>query len=309
MSISIAMIGVGPMGALHAQVLTVLPGVRVVSCASRDLAKAQAFAARFGIPNARLIDDVAIDPQADALWIVAPCDAMAGLAARFATLGLPMFLEKPVGLSAAETAAVAQVVTVPNMVGLNRRFYGVIGRARDMVAQAGGVRGVEVHMPEDLSRPTPTHAAITRRQWQFANSVHLVDLFRFFGGEVARVTTDNVVKDEADRSYNALLAFENGARGLYNAQWYAPGGWRVAVYGDGVAAVLQPLEKPTFLRRGQQPELIEATGADASFKPGLYGQAEAFAQLVLTGIRHPAAADLAEYARSVALVEQLTVGG
>lgn len=309
MSISIAMIGVGPMGALHAQVLTALPGVRVVSCASRDLAKAQAFAERFGIPNARLIDDVAADPQADALWIVAPCDAMAGLAGRFSALGLPMFLEKPVGLSAVETAAVAQSVTVPNMVGLNRRFYEVIGRARDILAQAGGVRGIEVHMPEDLSRPTPTHAAITRQQWQFANSVHLLDLFRFFGGEVARVTTDNVVKDEADRSYNGLLAFENGARGLYNAQWYAPGGWRVAAYGDGVAAVLQPLEKATILRRGQQPELLEATGADTRFKPGLYAQAEAFAQLVRTSIRHPDAADLADYARSVALVDRLTALG
>lgn len=306
--ISIGMIGVGPMAALHAHVLTEMPGIRVAWCASRDAAKAQAFADRFGIPRARVIDDIDAAPQADALWIVAPCHIMAPLTERFAHLGLPLFLEKPVGLSLEETRKITTLVASPNMVGLNRRFYEVVRHARDILAQAGGARAVEVHMPEDLSRPTPTHAAITRQQWQFANSVHLVDLFRVFGGEVMSVQTDNVVISEVDRSFNGLVRFASGGRGIYNAQWFAPGGWRVAAYADGVTVVLQPIEQVSILRRGHPPEIVTASEHDTRFKPGLWGQADAFASLVRTGTLPPEAADLSDYARSVALVHDLTLG-
>ena len=300
------MIGVGPMAALHAQVLSHMPGVRLAWCASREQAKAQAFADRFHISRARVIDEIDASPQADALWIVAPCHVMAGLAERFGGLGLPMFLEKPVGLSLTETTRTAQAVTSPNMVGVNRRFYEVIIQARRLMREAGGVRGVEVHMPEDLTRPTPTHADITRQQWQFANSIHLIDLFRFFGGEVSRVINNNLVLGEADRAYSALLNFENGGCGIYNAQWYAPGGWRVAAYGNDITIVLQPLERAMIQRRGQPVENIDASGADTRFKPGLWGQAEAFIALANGKALPEGAADLNDYLRSVALAQSLT---
>ena len=306
MAYRVALLGVGPMAALHAKAIAEVPGLDVVSVASRDLTKAQAFAGQHGIANARLTDDLLADPQADALWVVAPCDVMAPLAVRAAALGLPLFLEKPVGLSAAETDQVAAQISVPNMVGLNRRYYEVIGKARALIEQAGGLRAIEIHMPEDLTRVPPgKHAPRTLEQWQFANSVHLLDLFRFFGGEAQDVQTMNLMHDVNDRGFNAMLRLENGAVGHYNAQWYAPGGWRVALYADGLMIELKPVEKATVFRRGADPEVIEPTGADARLKAGLYGQAAAFAAL-LGGRVDAFAADLVEYSRSVHLVERLT---
>lgn len=302
----IALLGVGPMASFHAKALAELADVKVVSVASRDPAKARAFADQHGIAAARTTDDMLADPQADALWVVAPCDVMAPLAERAAATGLPLFLEKPVGLSAAETDAVASCLTVPTMVGLNRRYYEVIQAARDVVRKAGGLRAIEIHMPEDLTRVPPgKHADRTLAQWQFANSVHLLDLFRFFGGEVVEVQTMNAVPGVLDRSYNALLRLESGAIGHYNAQWYAPGGWRVALYADDVMVELKPVEKATLFRRGAEVQVLEPSGADARLKAGLYGQARAFAAL-LSGRPDPDAADIAEYARSVRLVERLT---
>ena len=306
----IAMIGVGPMAAQHAACLRHVPGVEVVSCASRSAEKAAAFAQQHGIAEPRLFDDVMRAPQADAIWVVLPCDLMAPMAIQLAHHGLPMFLEKPVGLSPVETRQVAERVDVPNMVGLNRRFYEVIVRGREMITAAGGARAIEVHMPEDLTRvPAGAHKDMTLANWQYANSVHLLDLFRYFGGEVSHVTAENRIASNADRSYNALLSFETGARGLYNAQWYAPGGWRVSVYADDLSITFQPIEQANVMRRGSAPEIIRPSGPDAEFKAGLFGQAAAFRDLVQSGKLSENAADLADYLKSVELVDKLTVDG
>jgi predicted dehydrogenase len=116
----------------------------------------------------------------------------------------------------------------------------------------------------------------------------------------------NHVTNDGDRSYNALIEFEDGARGIYNAQWYAPGGWRVALYGDGISIICQPIEEAVVLVQGRRAEPLRVDGFDAKFKPGLYGQAEAFAALVADGRLPDGAADLDDYVRSVALVDRLT---
>ena len=304
--VKIAMIGCGVTAAHHAAALQRCADVTVVACASRDPEKAGAFARRFGIARAGTVDEVLNDPRADALWVVVPVAAMADTVVAAAAAGLPMFMEKPVGLTAAETAAIVDKVRVPHMVGLNRRFYDVVGQTKALAEQHGGVRFVEVHMPEDVARLGSHHPEAVLRHWQVANSIHLIDLFRFFAGEVAAVETNNDVRGLADRGYSALLSFAGGARGLYNAQWYAPGGWRVAVYAQDLCVVLQPIEKPVAFVRGHDPRPLLPQGPDGELKAGFHGQARAFADLVLGKGRAGAGADLADYLRSVQLVERLT---
>ena len=294
------------MASLHAQAIAEVDGLVVDYCVSRDRTRALDFAARHGLGGGRALDDLGADAQVDALWVVAPADVMATAATQLARFGLPMFLEKPVGLSLAETRAARQAIAVPTMVGLNRRFYEVIARGQALVQAAGGVRAIEVHMPEDLTGGASVNAPAIKAGWPFANSVHLIDLFRAFAGEPASVASANAAASVEDRSYASLLRFEDGATGLYNAQWYAPGGWRVAVYAEGLALIYQPIEQLTVIRRPRVTEVIAPTGPDARLKPGLFGQAEAFRDLIRTGRRHPMVADLADYERSVALVDTLT---
>jgi predicted dehydrogenase len=301
----IALVGVGGMAAQHVPVLRGVPGVRIVSCVSRQIDRAGEFAKRHDIAAARSLDDLRRNPQADALWICVSADAMAQVARELAPLGLPMFLEKPVGLDPQETAGARDAIRVPHMVGLNRRFYEVIRKGKELIDRHGGLRAIEVQMPEDLARVPATHSARTRKQWQFANSVHLIDLFRFFGGEPAEVKVQNEVKSDSDRSYSALLRFRGGAHGVYHARWFAPGGWRVALYGDAIAVTYQPIERGVVLRPGKEPETLDA-GVDGRSKAGLHGQALAFASLLRTGRPAEGAADLTDYARSVDLVAQLT---
>jgi predicted dehydrogenase len=161
-------------------------------------------------------------------------------------------------------------------------------------------------MPEYVSPLVDRVGREMVKQWQFANSIHLIDLFRFFGGEVHSVATNNVVNGVDDRSYSALLSFVSGATGIYHAQWYAPGGWRLAVYGSDISVVFQPIEQAVVMERGHDRFPIEAVGPDRRFKPGLYGQARAFVAAVMEGKRVNGVSNLADYVRSVELVDAMT---
>ena len=305
--IDLALVGVGPMAAQHVDALRDVGGLRVVSCVSRTKEKADAFARDHGIAEGRTYEQLIRRPQADALWISVSASAMAPVAHELNALQLPMFLEKPVGLSVEESRAARDFITVPHMVGLNRRYYEIIAQGLDLIRQHGGVRGIEVHMPEDVRPHIERIGERMARQWQFANSIHLIDLFRFCGGEVGDVLINNTVKGVDDRSYNALLRFESGATGVYHAQWYAPGGWRLAIYAAEISIVFQPIEQAVVSKRGQAPFQLATTGPDSRHKPGLHGQAQAFANYVAGASRDTSAADLADYVRSVELVHALTM--
>lgn len=304
--VAITMIGVGRMAAKHAAVIEAVPGLRLASCASRSRDRAEAFAAEHGVPRPRLVDEVLAKPESDALWVVAPAGVMGDLAVELDALGLPLFLEKPVGLGPEETARARAAVTVPHMVGLNRRHYEVLREGRRLIEAAGGLRTIEIHMPENPSGLPDGYDQRVKQNWHYANSIHLIDLFRVFAGEVAEVTTFNTGLSPAERSYFSHLRFADGAAGMFNAQWYAPGGWRVTLYATDLSIVFQPIETGRVLRRNADPENLLPSGPDRDFKPGLYGQAEAFRELVRTATLPAVCADLADYERSVALVAAVT---
>jgi predicted dehydrogenase len=308
--LSLGLIGVGPMAKLHAAAFRAIAGATITRCASRSLEKAQAFAAENGIAEGVNVERLLDNPKVDGLIVVAPADVMADVAGKAAATGLPLLLEKPVGMDLPESEAAAAAIRNPNMVGLNRRFYEVIREGKRIIDEAGGARFIEVHMPEDLRAVADRYQGKALLNWQYGNSVHLIDLFRYFGGEAVSASSDTVENEFWDRSYLGRAAFAGGARGLYQAQWYAPGSWRVAVYARDVAITYAPIEKGTVLRApGRQMSELLPKGHDAVLKPGLGGQAEAFVSLIRTGRLAQGAADLADYVKSVRLIRDLTEVG
>jgi myo-inositol 2-dehydrogenase/D-chiro-inositol 1-dehydrogenase len=305
--IRLGFIGSGPIAAQHAAAFSAVEGVSLAICASRALENAERFRAEHGFAEARTIDGLLAAPDVDALVVVVPAIHMAGIAKRAAATGLPLFMEKPVGMSLAETRDAAAAITQPNMVALNRRHYEVIAEGKRLIDEAGGARFVEVHVPEDIKALDSRYGLDTLNAWHFGNSVHLIDLFRYFAGEVTRTQSNNGVANWWDRSYSGLIDFASGARGVYSAQWYAPGPWRVTVYADGLYIAFAPIEEGLVLRMpGRQRSEIKASGPDTKFKPGFFGQAGAFIETVRTGKVPAGSSDLADYLKSVALIDELT---
>ena len=95
-----------------------------------------------------------------------------------------------------------------------------------------------------------------------------------------------------------MLRFDSGAIGTYSSHGIAGGGWQLRIDGDGVTAVLDPLEHGR-VRIGSA--WTDLPSDDAGFKYGTHGQAEAFCAAIRTGTLTPPASDLADHAESLVL--------
>ena len=293
------------MAALHVQAIKKVPGLDITTSVSRDGRKAQAFAETHGIPAAVDYARFSEAPGVDAIWVVVPAEVAHTIAIELSARCLPLFLEKPVGMSTVQTLSARENVKVPHMVGVNRRFYEVLRRGNELIEEAGGLTGIEIHMPEDIAQLDQRYSRFVLDRWAFGNSIHLVDLFRFFAGEPTAVRVAQRQRSWSDRSIVAALEFDRGALGVFHAHWGAPGGWRVMIAANDLQIVFQPIERGSVLRRGRPAEPLLPQGPDATIKAGLTGQAEAFRDLLATGSLSKGAVDLADYERSVTLVSQL----
>jgi virulence factor len=193
-TLRIAVVGAGNIAQEHLRVLTSHPSCEVVVLCDRHPAVLAATARRFAVPE-QVQDAAALvgRDDLDAVFVMVTHTATVSVASMFLEVGLPVLLEKPPGLFSADTARLADAHARGGgvaMVGLNRRFYSVNLAARALVASALATISLEAH--EDLTRMTksrfsPTDLPLIMRRRAYANSIHALDLLRYFGGEVRAV--------------------------------------------------------------------------------------------------------------------------
>ncbi|NDV88501.1 inositol 2-dehydrogenase [Aurantimonas aggregata] len=124
MSLSIAVLGAGRIGKVHAAAIAATPGARLAAVADAMAPAAEALAAAYGCP-VRTIAEIAAADDVDAVAICTPTDTHAELIELFARAGKPIFCEKPIDLSldrVRQCLAVVAETGTPLMVGFNRRF-------------------------------------------------------------------------------------------------------------------------------------------------------------------------------------------
>jgi len=144
MTLSLAVLGAGRIGRVHARAIAATPGARLVAVADALPEAAQALADAHGCAT-RTIASIAASPDVDAVAICTPTDTHADLIEIFARAGKPIFCEKPVDLSLARVRACLAVVEqtgTPLMIGFNRRFDPHFAALKAQV-DAGAIGAVE----------------------------------------------------------------------------------------------------------------------------------------------------------------------
>jgi myo-inositol 2-dehydrogenase / D-chiro-inositol 1-dehydrogenase len=119
--VRIGLVGVGRIGALHAETLVGLAAVDQLVIADPDSRRAEQVAEPLG---AELADD-ALAAGVDALVIATPTGTHPELIRRGVEAGVPVFCEKPVAPDTAGTRAVIETANstgVPVQIGFQRRF-------------------------------------------------------------------------------------------------------------------------------------------------------------------------------------------
>lgn len=210
--IGVAVIGFGWMGRAHTQAYDRvrhhypdLAAPRLVAVADPVPGRAAQAADRFGFERAttdwrELLDD----PAVAAVSVTAPNFEHRELGAAVAASGRHLWIEKPVGVTAADTlavAAAARAAGVVAAVGFNYRNVPAVRAARELVA--GGGIGTVTHASVRLlgDYAADVGGAFTwRYELERAGhgvvgdlGSHGVDLVRFLLGEVAEVVADGAV--------------------------------------------------------------------------------------------------------------------
>ncbi|MFF7855081.1 Gfo/Idh/MocA family oxidoreductase [Streptomyces sp. NPDC007904] len=186
----IGILGLGRIGAFHAETLSGLAAVESLVFSDPFADAAKAAAERFGA-------EVADSPEAvlaagvDGVVIAAATDAHPGLILACVDAGVPVFCEKPVARTMAEGVEVLRAVEgrdVPVQIGYNRRFDAGFAAAR--AAVRGGELGTLHTVRSTTLDPAPPPAAYVAASGGIFRdcSVHDFDIIRWVTGrEVSEV--------------------------------------------------------------------------------------------------------------------------
>ncbi|MGQ7298127.1 Gfo/Idh/MocA family protein [Quadrisphaera sp. KR29] len=322
--LGVAVVGFGWMGRVHARsyarVAHHFPDLPVrpelVAVADDVPGRAEAAAAQHGSASAvRDWREVLTDPRVEAVSVTAPNSLHREVGTAVAEAGKHLWIEKPVGLSAADAAAVRDAVAAAGVraaVGFNYRWAPAVQHARAVVAAGGvgDVHSVRVRLLSDYAAD-PAGAL----SWRYSRerggagvlgdlASHGVDLARYLVGDLSAVVADTAVlvprrpvpsgattghqrvapgeaavtgEVENEDAVTALLRFRCGARGVLEASRVAVG--EQNAYGFEVAGARGVL-RWDFRRMGE----LSASGGRAEDGSVLYQDAPT--QTLLVGPGH-----------------------
>jgi predicted dehydrogenase len=211
-TLKVGIIGAGWMGHVHARAyqrlaqhwpdLAVRP--ELVAVADSSASAAETFARAHGVATYADWHDLLADPDIAAVSVTAPNFLHREIGVAVAEAGKHLWIEKPVGLTAADAAAVRAAVHahgVVDCVGFNYRHVPAIARARRVVAS--GEIGVPTHARVQLLTDYAAHPG-SPLSWRYAVdrgghgvlgdlASHGVDLLRFVLGDVTGVLAQTAI--------------------------------------------------------------------------------------------------------------------
>jgi predicted dehydrogenase len=260
-TLGVAVVGFGWMGRVHTQayarVLHHFPQLparpRLVAVADEVPGRAVRAAERYGFATATLDwREIVADPRVQAVSVTAPNFLHREIGVAMAEAGKHLWIEKPVGLTAADARAVADAAAaagVRGTVGFNYRNAPAVAAARDMIAsgEIGTVTHVRIRLLSDYAAH-PDGALTWRYERERGGSgvlgdlaSHGIDLARHLLGEIDSLSADTAVfvperarpagataghtlatggalgPVENDDYVNCQLRFASGARGVLEA--------------------------------------------------------------------------------------------
>jgi myo-inositol 2-dehydrogenase/D-chiro-inositol 1-dehydrogenase len=246
----LGLIGLGRIGAFHADTLSHLDEVDSLVVTDAVPAVTAAVAARFDAKPAESPEEL-ISSGVDGIVIAAATDAHTALIKAGVDAGIPVFCEKPLSGVIGEAVAIADYVKardVPVQIGYPRRFDPAYRAARDAVA-TGELGWVHTVRSTTLDPAPPPRGYIAASGGIFRDcSVHDFDTVRWLTGrDVVEVYAtgsargDDLFAELGDvATAQTLLTFDDGATGVVSNTRYNSRGYdvRLELHGtaDSVAA-------------------------------------------------------------------------
>jgi myo-inositol 2-dehydrogenase/D-chiro-inositol 1-dehydrogenase len=181
----LGLIGLGRIGAFHAETLTAIPAVGTLVVTDAVPAAVSAVAGRLPVETAATPEEL-LAGGVDGIVIAAATNAHAGLIRAGVDAGIPVFCEKPLSGDIAEAVAISRYVhdhDVPVQIGYPRRFDAAYQAARAALVN-GDLGWVHTIRSTTLDPAPPPRAYAEVSGGLFRDcSVHDFDTVRWIAGQ------------------------------------------------------------------------------------------------------------------------------
>jgi predicted dehydrogenase len=247
--IGVGILGTGMSAGMHARALQSVPDVRVEAVAATSLAKAQAFAAEWGIPRAGVgLESLLREPAVQLVHLCTPPYLHVEEARACAAAGRHVLIEKPMARNVAEADAIIQAcaeagVTLACL--FQYRFMPLAQRARAALLEGelGRVISADVFVkwwrsPEYYRSGSWRATRAKEGGGVLINqAIHLIDLAQWLVGpveELQGLAHTGFHDIETEDIGLALLRYASGAVGVLDATTVAYPGFaeRIEIHGE-----------------------------------------------------------------------------
>jgi predicted dehydrogenase len=223
----------------------------------------------YGVERRYASIEALLDSEAlDAVFVAPPPHLNAVAALPCLERGVNTLLEKPPGMSVAETTALRDAALrtgAKAMVGWNRRFDPLIAQAREQVEARGPVTQLVGEFHKGIAAYEGRGMAeIIMDNHLLESPIHAVDLIRALAGPVAEgpapiVEVHSVVRRACSRYkdvFAALVLFANGCVAQITANYTTNARLeRYEIHGRGISAYLEGVSHGALFCDGQRHEL------------------------------------------------------
>lgn len=242
----LGLIGCGEIGSLRAAAISRLAGFRLVAVADADIARAGTLSARYGAMAETDWRTLIRREDLDAVVVSTPPPLHAEMCIHALENSKHVLCEKPLARTPAECKQILTAAQQSGRVlatGFNYRFYPAIIKAREildsgLIGELDHVRSYAGHPGgSEFTHPWVHDAKVMGGGTLLDNGIHIIDLTRYFLGEVAEVkgyATGHVWGFQGceDNGF-ALLKSTTGKVASLQASWSEWRGYRfrIEVYG------------------------------------------------------------------------------
>ena len=189
--INIGLIGTGNIAEEHIKIFKTMKNICLYGVTSKTNKFSNQIKLKYNfIKVFKNYNDMAIDKNIDALFIVVSPDQSFNVIKHIIKYKKPFFCEKPAGLSLYQSKILKDLYLkykTPNLIGFNRRYYSVFKKGLDHLENNGGIRAINIEAHERFWKIKEIIKPNIKKKWQFANNIHMVDLILFFGGKIKKI--------------------------------------------------------------------------------------------------------------------------
>ena len=266
-SICAALVGAGSFGTLRAAALDRSPSWRLVAVADARPQVASELAASHGAEAFTDWQEMIATTPADVIVVANPPDAHAEVAIAAAALGKHVLCEKPLANTVESAMAMCRVAEENSVLlktGFNHRYFPAIAFAHRLVTagEIGDVVKVKArggHQGgEEFGHDWVHDGGVTGGGSLVDNGIHLLDLVRFFVGDVqtAKGYVASLVWpfESAEDNAWALFRSHSGALAMVEASWTEWRGYHFSVEIVGTQGLVTASYPPMLARWGRIAE-------------------------------------------------------